>query len=289
MIVYFCPLFSGSNGNALLVQYGRTRLLIDAGRSGKQICDALALRGVDPATLSAVLITHEHSDHISAAGILARRFRLPLYATEKTLRAMQPKIGDVPREQLVAFDKSQDFYIGDIGVAPFPIPHDAADPVGYRIYGGTISVSVATDLGRFTTAVQDRIAGSELVLLESNHDPDLLRRNPHYSASLKQRILGAHGHLSNEDSSDAMVSLVRSGVKQIILGHLSGENNTPELAMSAALEKARREGIEPGKDVCLDIARRDSVSAVYTIRPIGPGHQGGPKDPENPVYSEEDP
>lgn len=131
----FCPLYSGSSGNALFVQYGQTRLLIDAGKPGKTLTEALRSIGVEPQSLSGILITHEHSDHISGAGVMARKYRLPIYATPGTWRAMEKKIGVVPPELKVTFNKGQDFYMGDIGVVPFAIPHDAADPVGFRLYG----------------------------------------------------------------------------------------------------------------------------------------------------------
>lgn len=266
MEMTFCPLFSGSSGNALFVQYGQTRLLIDAGKPGRTLTEALRSIGVTPETLSGILITHEHSDHISGAGVMARKYRLPVYATAGTWRAMEKKIGPVPPELRVTFDKAQDFYLGQLGVEPFAIPHDAADPVGYRLYGGGISLATATDLGQFTRRVRDAIAGSSLVLLESNHDPDMLRANPHYPTVLKQRILGNHGHLSNEACADALMELVDSGVRNVILGHLSGENNTPHLALATSEARAEREGVKLGVELCLDLAWRDRVGGVYTLR-----------------------
>lgn len=263
--MYFCPLFSGSNGNALFVQYGATRMLIDAGRSGKQIAEALQAIGVDPATLDALLITHEHSDHIAGAGIIARRYQLPVYATEGTWAAMQAKVDKLDFEHRVTITAGEDFYVGELGVVPFSIPHDAADPVGFRLWGGKLSVATATDLGYFSKDVAEHLAGSSLVLLESNHDLDMLRKNPHYSARLKQRILGRHGHLSNEACAEAAMQLTASGVRHLILGHLSGENNTPELAFRVTADRAELEGIRPGRDIMLDVARRDCSGPVYTI------------------------
>ena len=265
MSMYFCPLFSGSNGNALFVQYGGTRVLIDAGRSGRQITEALLAIGVDPASLDALLITHEHSDHISGAGIIARKYHLPVYATGGTWAAMQAKLGKLGFEHKVIITAEEDFYVGDLGIVPFSIPHDAADPVGFRLYGGAVSVATATDLGYFPKNVAEHLAGSSLVLLESNHDPDMLRQNPHYSSRLKQRILGRRGHLSNEACAEAVMQLTASGVRHLILGHLSGENNTPELAYRVTAARAALDGIRPGQDIMLDIARRDCSGPVYTI------------------------
>ena len=150
-------------------------------------------------------------------------------------------------------------------MVPFLIPHDAAEPVGYRLWGGNVSISTATDLGHFPRAIRDAIAGSSLVLLESNHDPDMLRMNGHYTQKLKQRILSNHGHLSNEACADALLQLVDSGTQHVILGHLSGENNTPALALRVNEERMMREGVRLGVDLSLDVARRDQVGNVYTL------------------------
>ncbi|MGN0779910.1 MAG: MBL fold metallo-hydrolase [Aristaeellaceae bacterium] len=266
MDMIFCPLYSGSSGNALFVQYGGTRLLIDAGKNGKTLTGALQLIGVDPATLDGILITHEHSDHIAGAGVMCRRYHIPVYATKDTWLAMEGKVGDIPPGMRRVFDKRQDFYLKDIGVVPFAIPHDAADPVGYRLWGGQVSIATATDLGYFAKSVRQAVGGSSLVLLESNHDPDMLMRNPHYSAYLKQRILGCYGHLSNESCAQAMLELMDTGVHHIILGHLSGENNTPELALSVAESRAEEAGIRLGKELFIDLAWRDRVGGIYTLR-----------------------
>ena len=263
--MYFCPLFSGSSGNTLFCQYGNTRLLIDAGKPGRQIEEALCSIGVDPGTLAGVLITHEHSDHIHGAGIISRKYHLPLYATSGTWAAMEGKIGKIEPGLRREIQAERDFYLGDIGVVPFPIPHDAADPVGFRLYGGSLSVSTATDLGHFSRFVYDQIAGSDLILLESNHDPDMLRANPHYNAMLKARILGDHGHLSNESCAEALIRLIAAGTGTVLLGHLSGENNTPDLARQVSTDMLAREGIRPGRDVQLDVALRDTTGPVYTI------------------------
>ena len=266
MDMYFCPLYSGSSGNALFCQYGETRLLIDAGKSGKTIEEALASIGADIRTISGVLITHEHSDHISGAGVLARKYHLPLYATRETWWAMKDKIGKIPPDTMREIEAGKDFWLGEIGVVPFSIPHDAADPVGFRLYGGKMSVATATDLGAFTEDVYANVAGSTLVLLESNHDPGMLRANPRYSQALKARILGDHGHLSNEACSEALLRLIAAGTADVILGHLSGENNTPTLARRVSADRLAREGITPGEDVRMQVALRDEVGQVYILK-----------------------
>ena len=162
MEMYFCPLYSGSSGNALFCQYGGTRLLIDAGKTGSCLTAALQKIHVEPESLSGVLITHEHSDHIQGAGVIARKYHLPLYATQETWRAMEGKLGKIPGDLIRTVQAGKGFWLGDIGVEPFSIPHDAADPVGFRLWGGNISVSTATDLGVFTENVFSAIAGSTL-------------------------------------------------------------------------------------------------------------------------------
>ena len=266
MEMYFCPLYSGSSGNALFCQYGNTRLLIDAGRTGSCLSAALERIGVRPETLSGILITHEHTDHIQGAGVMARKYHLPLYATQETWRAMAGKIGKVPGDLIRTVQSGRSFWLGEIGVEAFPIPHDAADPVGYRLWGGRTSVSTATDLGVFTEDVYANIAGSTLILLESNHDPDLLRANPHYNQALKARILGDHGHLSNESCAQALLRLIAGGTRHLILGHLSGENNTPTLARRVSESAMLREGIRPGDDVQLQVALRDEIGEIYMLK-----------------------
>lgn len=268
MSMYFCPLYSGSSGNCLFVQYGQTRLLIDAGKSGKTISEALLKIGAAPETISGLLITHEHSDHISGAGIMARKYGIPIYATPDTWYAMEDKIGKVDRNLRREIHAGDSVWLGDVGVEAFGIPHDAADPVGYRLWGGKTSISTATDLGCFTDHVYSCIRGSDMVLLESNHDPDMLKRNPRYSPALKQRILGNLGHLSNEACAGALIRLITGGTRHVLLGHLSGENNTPELAMKVNCIVTEREGIVPGRDVNLNVALRDQIGKVYTLTPI---------------------
>lgn len=265
MELTFCPLFSGSSGNALLVAGGDTRILIDAGLSGKTVAEALASVGVLPETIDAILVTHEHSDHVKGVGILSRKYRLPIYANEPTWDAMARTVGNVACGCQRFFDQEGDFYIGDLAIRPFAIPHDAAAPVGYRVYYGGRSLSTATDMGYFKKSVGQAIAGSDLVLLESNHDPDMLMQNQHYSAALKQRILSTHGHLSNQSCAEALLRLYDTGVRHVVLGHLSGENNTPELAMNTAIQSAEDHGLAPGSDVHIDMAWRDHVGSVYTI------------------------
>lgn len=263
----FCPLRSGSSGNALFVQAGEARILVDAGLSGRAVERALAEIGAAPDTLSAILVSHEHSDHIAGAGILSRRFNLPVYATEGTWLAMddKPCMRGVALEnrRLIASDAS--FYIRDIAVSPFSIPHDAADPVGFALHYGGRKICIATDIGHIAGSWLRALHGADLVLLEANHDPDLLRASTRYHARLKARILGKRGHLSNHDSGAALTELAEGGLRNVILGHLSAETNSPELAYGTVTAALLAAGIQPGKDMQVDMAWRDRIGTYYEI------------------------
>ena len=265
MRLTFCPLFSGSSGNALFIGAGDTRILIDAGMPGKAIEGALREIGILPETLSGIAVTHEHSDHVKGVGIISRKYHVPVYANERTWNAMARAVGQIDPRNLRIVEDEEDFYIGDLALYPFSIPHDAADPVGYRVFYGGRSVAAATDMGYVKKSVLKTLAGTDVLLLESNHDPDLLMQNPHYSLYLKQRILGNHGHLSNADSAEALLALYETGVRQVLLGHLSGENNTPELALSTAVERLKRAGVRLNEEIGLGVAWRDRVSRKFEI------------------------
>ena len=261
----FCPLFSGSSGNALFIGAGNTRLLIDAGLSGRTVSEALASIGILPETLNGILVTHEHSDHVKGVGILSRKYHLPIYANPRTWAAMEKQIGAVAPHLRREFETGESFFVGDFSIMPFAVPHDAADPVGYRVYYGSASVATATDMGYFSPKVCDALSGVNLMVLESNHDIDMLRANEHYSAALKARILGRHGHLSNVACAEALWMLYQTGVRHVVLGHLSHENNTPELAMRTVCEAMQAHGLTPGSDIFVDMAWRDHVGGVYEL------------------------
>lgn len=261
----FCPLFSGSSGNSLFIGAGNTRILIDAGLSGRTVSDALNSIGILPETLNGILVTHEHSDHVKGVGILSRKYHLPVYANARTWAAMERQIGAVAPSLRREFESNESFFIGDLSVMPFSIPHDAADPVGFRVYAGAHSAATATDMGYFSQRAFDALAGVDLLVLESNHDIDMLHANERYSKALKARILGRHGHMSNVACAEALWMLYQSGVRHVVLGHLSHENNTPELAMRTVCEAMTAHGLTVGSDICVDMAWRDHVGSVYEI------------------------
>jgi len=265
MKLEFCSLNSGSNGNVSFVSAGGTRLLIDAGLPGRSITGMLDQIGVLPETLSGILVTHEHLDHVKGVGVLSRKYRIPVYANEGTWQAMYRTVGEVQPHLRRVFESGTDFFVGDIGVMPIPISHDTVDPVAFRLYAGNRSVAVATDMGRVTKQVLRHLSGTDLILLESNHDPQMLEHNARYPEALKRRILGTRGHLSNLSCAQTLLALHETGVRQALLGHLSQDNNTPELAMQTVRDELNRQGVRPDQDIRLEMAWRDRVGGYFTI------------------------
>lgn len=249
----FISLISGSSGNATFISDGKTNLLIDCGMSGAKLKEALHMIDVLPESLDALLLTHEHIDHTKGAGIVSRRYNLPVYATEGT--HLTSDLGKIADENVKTISDDTAFEIGDIGIKPFAIPHDAKQPVGFTFFIGNEKYSIATDIGKMTQSIADNISGSKKVLLESNHDIEMLRCGT-YPFPLKQRILGEYGHMSNEMAAKTALYLVRNGTEHIMLGHLSVENNRPEIALLETHNLLSQSGISVGKDVTLQVADR---------------------------------
>lgn len=261
----FCNLYSGSGGNATYIGTEKDAVLVDCGMSGKMIEQALAAARLDPARIRAILITHEHSDHIKGVGVLSRRWGVPVAATPATLAAMEKCLEGVPDARRLALDAGESFFVGSLECVSFAAPHDAAGPVGYRVFSRDGSAACATDMGYFSAEAEAALCGANVVLLESNHDPDLLQANPNYPASLKTRILGRKGHLSNEAGAAAAVKLLASGTQHLLLGHLSRENNRPRLAYTTAGEALAKTGAREGEDFTLHVASQDGPVRVYQI------------------------
>ncbi|MBN1776728.1 MAG: MBL fold metallo-hydrolase [Clostridiales bacterium] len=261
----FCTLFSGSSGNCAYLSTERGAVLIDCGMSGKQTLEALMRAKLDIPSIHALLITHEHSDHTKGAGVISRRLNIPVYATEGTWEGMHRGIGELPRHNRMTIRADESFFLDDIEAVPFHIPHDANEPTGFRFYTGRHSVAVATDLGHFSKFVFQAIESADIVLLESNHDPEMLKNNPRYPQRLKTRILGRKGHLSNGAGAQAAVQLLQSGTKHLLLGHLSEENNTPDIAYQAVSAALTEAGAIIGEDISLHVADRYQVGYLYRI------------------------
>lgn len=259
-----CSIRSSSKGNAVLVYTERTRLMIDCGISGKQASEGLRELGISPDLLNGILITHEHRDHISGVGVMSRRYGLPVYANRETWTEMTPTLGEIAEQNRCVFENGTPFCIGDITVTPFSIPHDAVNPVGYSFVSGGKKVSVATDIGVLEESLFRAVKGSGAVLLEANHDRNLLEIG-RYPLPLKQRIRSDKGHLSNEEAGHAAKFLCKMGTAQIMLGHMSEENNYPLLAEQTVTNILKEAGIEPGRDLQLTVAPRDRVSSVMAV------------------------
>ncbi len=264
MSLSFSPLLSSSAGNCSFFGTERTKLLVDAGAAGGAIEKALAEIGQSPAELSAILITHEHIDHIRGAGVLSRRYGIPVYANEKTWQEMLKKVGEIPPRNMRIIDDAA-FYIGEICVQSVPLSHDAADPVGYALMAGGKKMGVLTDTGRVSEEMLRAMERASIVLLESNHDPEMLKAS-RYPYRIKSRIASAKGHLNNETAARVCMQLAERGVRGIILGHVSRENNHKKLAYDTSHSFLSQNGVRVGQDIALAVARRTGVTGFYTIK-----------------------
>ena len=240
MSVQFTILGSGSGGNCAYLETAEVRLLVDAGFSGRQIRNKLAALSRAPEGLSGVLITHEHSDHISGLVGLAARLNLPIYCNRQTREAIESQLGIKINGQI--FETGQSFEIGDVQIDTFSIPHDAIDPVGFLLRTPAGRIGFLTDLGHCTKLIIERIRSSNILVLETNHDVQMLQDDPKRSWSLKQRILSRHGHLSNEAGANVAEQIASSDLRHIYLGHLSRDCNKPELALRAVAGRMQKIG-----------------------------------------------
>ena len=261
----FCSLYSGSSGNSIFIASDNAKVLIDAGLAGKKIDEALKHIGEEASSIDGIFITHEHIDHIKGVGVLSRKYDIPIYANDNTWAVMEKNIGKIKEHNIKIMDRRSSITINDLEIRSFNIPHDAIAPVGYTVSYAGKNASVVTDFGVFTEEIRDNIIDSDIILLESNHDVNMLRMGP-YPYKLKLRVLGENGHLSNEDCGSAIVSLLKNDKKkQIVLGHLSGTNNHPDLAYQTVVDVLSANGIRPGDDVILQLASRHNPSEIILL------------------------
>ena len=264
MTMKFCSFASGSSGNCYLIKSEETAVLIDAGISGKRILAGLEETGTPREMVSAILVTHEHIDHVKSLPVMTKRIPgLQVYANEATWDQIDRP---VPEERRELFETGEEFQIGDLTIRPFPVSHDAAEPVGFSIYGDGQQISVCTDSGFISDEIFEEIAEADLLLLEANHEKEMLLFG-RYPYPLKQRILGDEGHLSNLSCGECLCRIVNEKPKkrQVLLGHLSHENNTPEVAMQAIINTLEEERIFVGDELRVEVARRDSISRLYKL------------------------
>ena len=252
-----CILGSGSSGNATFVQHGSTRLLIDAGLRAKELVERLARIQVDPATLDGIFISHEHHDHIAGAGPLARKFKVPIYISP---RALNHTSSSLQHLQNIPIQADLPMQIGSITVTPFSTPHDSVDPLAFALRAGSMRACVVSDIGFIPEAVRSRLKNCDLLVIESNHDLEMLRTGP-YPWSLKQRVMGNFGHLSNEALAYFFNEHVDGLQRKIMLIHLSRQNNHPQIAYisaTRALEKKCR-------DAEILISMQDEISEMVEL------------------------
>lgn len=258
------PIRSGSKGNAVLVYTEKTKILVDCGISGKVAESGIRKIGIEPSEISAILVTHEHNDHIKGVGVMTRRYNIPVYANESTWIAMEGALGKINEDNKKVFINKNSFKIGDIEANSFEIPHDAADPVGYCFESGNRKISVATDIGVLKEDIFRAIKGSNAVLMEANHDINMLEVGS-YPFSLKQRIRGEKGHLSNDEAGLAAKYLYKMGTRSIILGHLSPENNYPLLAKQTVMNILNDDGNKKDDEFKLSVALGNEESLITAV------------------------
>ncbi len=259
-----CSIASGSSGNCICVGTDGSHLLVDAGISGKRIETGLNSVGLKTSEMEAILVTHEHIDHIAGLGVLARRYGLPIYGTQGTLDAVRAvrSVGKIDDSLLHPIRPGEEFQIGDMTVHPISISHDAADPVAYLMKTEHQKIGVITDLGTYDESLVELLQDLDILLLEANHDVRMLQTGS-YPYPLKQRILGDRGHLSNVLSGQLLGRLLHDRFKAVVLGHLSQENNFAELAYETVrLEVSMGENTYKGDDFPIYVARRSEASQM---------------------------
>lgn len=258
----FCSLYSSSSGNSTYIGSAKTAVLIDAGVSAKKLKEALLGRDIDPSTLAGIFITHEHSDHINGMRILASTYKIPVYATEGTLSFLEEngKVTNKFPYEVIPYEGMQ---VGDIFIKPFRTPHDSRESCGFRFeMPGDVKAAIATDIGKITDEVRSNISDCQLVMLESNHDIGMLQ-NGIYPYALKRRILSDVGHLSNIACADMTAELVSKGTSRIYLGHLSKDNNFPDLAYQTNLSAIREKtGAVVGRDFLMEVNKIENDMGI---------------------------
>ena len=248
----FCSLYSGSSGNSLFVQSNNTKILIDCGTSAKKIETALDNIDIDITDIDAILVTHEHSDHIQGLGTISKNHDIPVFANCETWEAMENQRNKMTSNNIKTFENNTEFHIGNLQIVPFSTPHDAVNPCGFSICSGTKKISIATDF-----------KDSKFMLLEANYEPEILKVS-NYPYSLKQRIAGPHGHLSNIEAGKTISNLFGKELKEVMLGHLSKENNFPEMAYKTVTEELIHNNIDTN-DIRISVASRFNPSKIITI------------------------
>jgi len=259
----FCSLASGSSGNCYYLGTEKTNILIDAGISGKRVCNDLGEKvGLNGTGLDGIFVTHEHIDHIQSVGVLARKFKTPLYATKGTWAGMKNKIGTVDQDLCHILPDTGSIEINDLNIEWFPTSHDANEPVGYLVENDNKQVGLATDTGMINKRMAKALCDVNLLILEANHDEKMLLSG-RYPAYLKKRIQSSLGHLSNSAAGQALLDLAGDKTKSVFLAHLSQENNLPSLALQTVGDILRRDKISYSFD--LEVAPRSQATSCIKL------------------------
>lgn len=266
MSLKFCSLSSGSSGNCYLAGSDNTYILIDAGISARKITSRLNSLNVNPSDISGILITHEHSDHISGIDVLSKNYGIPIFSNSKTSAALTEICKYSDNFIMHSFENNVSFNIGDLEIKAFPVHHDAADTVGFSVKNSGSKICTATDTGCVTDDIINEISDADLIILEANHDENILKMG-RYPWSLKQRILSNHGHLSNTAAGEAILKIIRKNPKsrQILLAHLSKENNFPEMAYQTIINILDQNSIIQCDNLRINLLNRDEMSGVYLL------------------------
>lgn len=259
----FCSLYSGSSGNCLFVRTEKTKILVDCGTSLKKVQEGLINIGEKIEDINAIIVTHEHSDHVQSLGNTSKKFDIPVFTNFETLEAMPKQKEKIELHNQKIFEVGKEFNIGDLAINSFSIPHDAANPCGFNIYNNKSKLTVATDLGHMDNELIDHMKGSSFLLLESNYDPEILKCSK-YPFILKQRISGPKGHLSNSTAGKTISELIKSDLKEVMLGHLSKENNFPELAYQTVIEELQSSNVDIN-ELRVSVANRSNPSKLIKI------------------------
>ena len=260
MNLQMCILASGSSGNSIYVASEKTRILIDAGLSAKQVAVRLEQIGVVPESIAGICVSHEHGDHINGIRVLQKRHGIPVYANAGTLNGImrQPKSDEISAK---VFQTGSPFTIGDITIEPFSVPHDAYEPVGFRLQTSESAVGIVTDLGMATALVREKLKGCNAVIIEANHDEDLLQEAPR-PWPLKQRIRSRQGHLSNTDAARLIADCATDALEHVFLSHLSSDCNTPDTALRTVASQLRLDGLG---HINLEISHASKISSVWKM------------------------
>ena len=258
MSLEVCVLASGSSGNSVYVASEKTRILIDAGLSAKQVAVRLEQIGVVPESINGICVSHEHGDHIAGIRVLQKRHSIPVYANAGTISGImrQPKSDEIA---IKVFQTGSPFEIGDITVIPFSVPHDAYEPVGFRLQTSETAVGIVTDLGMVTSLIREKLKGCHAIIVESNHDEDLLQEAPR-PWPLKQRIRSRQGHLSNMGAAQLITECATDTLEHVFLSHLSSDCNTPDTALRTVASQLRLDGLE---HINLEISLARQISSIW--------------------------